>query len=107
MWTSEMLIRLYDLIHAGKTFKDIDSILKSEFKNALWPEGTIKRRANGEYKEFDCAAKKRYEDDCKKDQPIPDTVWDSGLPPWEFLGNIRWSDDAARANIFHDIQHYI
>jgi hypothetical protein len=68
-----MLAALFDSIHAHLIFKDIDMRLREQFPSVHFPEPIIKKRADGTYKEFDCAAKKKFED-MKKSTVLSD-VW--------------------------------
>ena len=72
-WTPEIMVDLIDLIHSGRSFKDIDTTLRNKYPLVPWAKSVIKRRANGEYKEFDCPAKKKYED--LKCNTVIDDVW--------------------------------
>jgi len=86
-WTEEMVIDLIDLINAKRNFKDIDSVLRQKYPQAPWADAIIKRRANGEYKEFDCPAKKKYED--LKCNRVTEDVW-KNMKCIEAYSKIDW-----------------
>lgn len=63
-WSADMVIDLFNLINQGKKFKEIQDELKKLYPSRPWWE-VIKpetRPGKGKYKEYDCSAKKKYED---------------------------------------------
>jgi hypothetical protein len=88
-WDENMIVTLFDRLHVGKSFRDIDAELRTTFPAVAFPPPIIKRKSDGSYKEFDCPAKKKYEDiKCNK---VTIDVWSHSVQRNDANNSIVWS----------------